>query len=144
MLLAGILNNVVQTVQLFWRSLHCVCCVVDSAVLIGSRAAGSNASLIFLMIVLLIMSDILDFARESGCQTHAMACGAGTGVLLLIKVSDISSLLLYFCLDLLDAILSFRKSRMTSTCPFTTENHGITSKICSSGIVAFPIFRRIW
>jgi len=25
--------------------------------------------------------------RESGCQTHAMACGAGIGVFLLIKVS---------------------------------------------------------
>ena len=27
------------------------------------------------------------FYRESGCQTHAVTCGAGTGVFLLIRVS---------------------------------------------------------
>lgn len=117
--------------------------MVDCALRIGSHAAGSSASFI-LLLVLLIMSDIFDFTRESGCQTHAMACGAGTGVFLLIKVSGISFLLLYFCLDLFDAIPSFRTSRMTFTYPFTTENHSVTSKICSSGIVAFPILRRIW
>lgn len=68
--------------------------MVDSALRIGSHAAGSSASF-FLLIVLLIMSDIFDFARESGCQTHAMACGAGTGVFLLIKVNGICFLLLY-------------------------------------------------
>lgn len=143
MLLSGISNNIVQTVELFWRSLHCACCVVDCAHQIGSRAAGSSSSF-SLLIVLLTMSDIFDFARESGCQTHAMACGAGTGVFLLIKVSEISFLLLYFCLDLFGAIPSSRTSRMTFTYPFTTENHSVTSKICSSGIVAFAIFRRIW
>lgn len=32
-------------------------------------------------------NDVLTyFLRESGCQTHAITCGAGTGVYLLIRV----------------------------------------------------------
>lgn len=111
--------------------------------------------------------------RESGCQTHAVTCGAGTGVFLLIRVSYsllmliefwITSLLpLSFLFAFHLVLWIFFLSYLDTSFPcfllssyfswilniywvvfVLAENNNPTTEICTSSPLAFSLLRCFW
>lgn len=102
--LLGVSKNLAATARKLSKNLHYVFCVEDCVLPCGDLVAG--ICIAFTSLQILFFSKLLPsqkpnsyvptyFYSESGCQTHAVTCGAGTGVYLLIRVSPLSLSLLW-------------------------------------------------
>lgn len=87
--------------------------------------------------------------RESGCQTHAVACGSGTGVFLLIRVSIMVPrrpgqyicflyLVCYFLWPL------FSTEEIVNFFFLLIENNYSVAKICTTGSLAITLLGCFW
>lgn len=95
----GVSKNLAATARKLSKNLHYVFCVEDCVLPCIDLVAGICFAFASLQIIVLLYLDCLFrnpnnyvatyYYRESGCQTHAVTCGAGTGVYLLIRVSPL-------------------------------------------------------
>lgn len=93
--LLGISRNLAAAARKFWKNLHYVFFVEGCVLPYGTLVAGicfafhvPNCHSYCFGSQINTMPTY--FYRESSCQTHAVTCGAGTGVYLLIRVSPLS------------------------------------------------------
>ena len=90
---------------------HCVCFVANYVRLVGNHAAGDRTLLVKVPITLccaIIYQTpvlILFVCRTGKCQNHALQCGAGIGIFLLVRVR--TSSVLFFPLNMQESCISF-------------------------------------